>query len=89
MMEAQVCGRGSSGSLQGSVECRDASDGNDARRRRGRAVVAQAMGCSGARQRWTPIHRGASQTQLRRAAAGRAVCRWWLESTGARLGEAQ
>ena len=81
--------RGSSGSLQGSVECRDASDDKGARQRRGRAVVVKAVSCSGARRRCTPVCRGASQTRLRCAAAGRAVCRWWLGSVGARLGEAQ
>ena len=34
------CGRGSSGSVQGSVECKDAGDGKGTRQRRGRAVVA-------------------------------------------------
>ena len=77
------------GSLQGSVECRDASDGKGARKRRGKAVVAQAVGCSGVRWRQTPVRRGSSQTGLRRAAEGTAVCRWWLGPAGARLGEAQ
>ena len=34
----------------------------------------------GALRRWTPMRRGASHTQLQRAAVGRAVCRLWLGS---------
>ena len=43
----------------------------------------------GAQLRWTPMRRGASQTRLRHAAAGRAVFKWWHRSVGARLGGAQ
>ena len=50
-------------------------------------VQGSALGC--ARRRCTPVHRGASQTQLRYATAGKAVCCWSLGSAEARLGEAQ
>ena len=43
-------------------------------------VQGSALGC--ARRRWTPVRRGAPQTRLQRAAAGRAVCRWWLGFAG-------
>ena len=42
--------------------------------------MVQGLGC--ARRWWTPVRRGAPQARLRRATAGRAVCRWWLGFAG-------